>query len=392
MSAQPIIRVGVVGYGNRGRYLAANYSQSEHPGFQLAAACDTSPQRLRLARQEHGDALFCTEHWTELLARADIDAVVVATHDHQHLEPTLAALAAGKHVICEKPLCQSAADAAKVVEAVRRSGRVFMIGFELRHCAVFTTMRRLLDEGRIGEVKVAHVFDNVSVGGSYYFHRPRRKAQMKSLLLQKASHSLDLLNGFAGSRPVKVYGIGGQDFYGRRDTGGLRCRNCGEQCPYRARPRGFQPEPGAPEIWDYCVWSREMDLNDNSELCISYANGVKATFHECHFTPDYSREFWLVGTRGKMYGYYDGPGRFLVRIEYANDPDRRTEEFKPPRPEGGHGGSDGFLRDECYRRIVAGASSEDALHSAYYSTALAACAEESIESGLPVAIPPMPQE
>lgn len=385
-----IIRTAVIGYGNRGRYLAGNYSRAEHPGFELAGICDLDPARLALARKVFGDQAAYTSSVDELLARRDIDAIIVATHDHQHLEPTLAALRAGKHVICEKPLCQTAGDARLVVQEVRRAGTVFMIGFELRQCVVFQTMRRLIDEGRIGEVKVAHVFDNVSVGGSYYFHRPNRKALMKSLLLQKASHSLDLLNWFAGSRPVKVYGIGGQDFYGQVETHGLRCRNCDKtDCHYRARPHGFRPEPDAPDGWDYCVWSKDMDLNDNSELCISYENGVKATFHECHFTPDYSREFWLVGTKGKMYGYYDGPGRFLVRIEYTNAPDRRTEEFKPPRPEGGHGGSDGFLRDEFYRRIVANTPSDDALHSAYYSTALAACAEESIETGLPVAIPPM---
>ena len=138
---------------------------------------------------------------------------------------------------------------------------------------------------------------------------------------------------------------------------------------------------------DCCVWSREMDLNDNSELCISYANGGKATFHECHFTPDYTREFWLIGTKGKMYGYYDNPGRFLIRIEYSHSPERRTVEFKPPYAGGGHGGGDNSLRNEFYRRIVENDPPRAAVESAYYSTALAVCAEDSIESGLPVAIP-----
>ena len=139
---------------------------------------------------------------------------------------------------------------------------------------------------------------------------------------------------------------------------------------------------------DCCVWDARMNLNDNSELCISYANGGKATFHECHFTPDYSREFWLVGRKGKMYGYYDNPGRFLVRIEYTHDPERRTEEFKPKHTGGGHGGGDQKLRDEFHRRIVEKDPPTEAVESAYYSTALAICAEESIDSGQPVLIPP----
>ena len=130
-----------------------------------------------------------------------------------------------------------------------------------------------------------------------------------------------------------------------------------------------------------------MNLKDNSELCISYANGAKATFHECHFTPDYTREFWFIGTKGKMYGYYDNPGRFLVRIEYTHSPDRHTEEWKPTSGGGSHGGGDNRLRDAFYRRIVENDPPIDALESAYYSTALAICAEVSIDSGMPVDIP-----
>jgi hypothetical protein len=80
-----------------------------------------------------------------------------------------------------------------------------------------------------------------------------------------------------------------------------------------------------------------------------------------------------------------------VRIEYAHDPERRTEEWKPPFAGGAHGGGDNRLRDEFYRRIVENDPPTEAARSAYYSTALGALAQESIERGCPMDIPPLPE-
>ncbi|OGV93214.1 MAG: hypothetical protein A3K19_34000 [Lentisphaerae bacterium RIFOXYB12_FULL_65_16] len=386
------IRVGVIGLGGRGLYFAKQYDKPAHPGFELVAVCDLKPERMEPLRKQLGVRLTYHTDMNEMLARPEVDAVIVATNDPYHVEPTLAGLRAGKHVMVEKPLCQTAADARGIILEARKSKGIFMIGFELREVSVFRRMKQLLHEEKvIGDVKVGHAFDNVSVGGNYFFHDPRmQKAFYKSLLLQKASHSLDLLNWFMGSEPVKVYGIGGMDFYGGKADPKLRCRDCEKKknCPYAVDHRAFKMDYDATvEKADFCVWSKEMNLNDNSELCISYANGGKATFHECNFTPEYTREFWLVGTKGKLYGYYDNPGRFLIRVEHAYSRERHTDEYMPPYGGGGHGGGDANLRQEFYRRVVENDPPREAAESAYYSTALAACAEESIDSGMPVTIP-----
>ncbi len=386
-----IVRTAVIGVGGRGRYFARMYDQAAHPGFELRAVCDLQPDRLELVRSARGEGISYHSDMHELLAHDDIDAVLVATQDPDHTAPTIAALGAGKHVLVEKPLCQSIDDSNRIVHAARQAKGILMIGFELREASVFSSMKQLLDEGRIGPVKIGHAFDNVSVGGNYFFHCPTmQKAFFKTLLLQKACHSLDLLNWFMNSEPVKVYAVGGRDFYGGDADPNLRCQKCERagDCPYAIDGDRFLMDYGVTVgVDDYCVWSREMDLHDNAELCISYANGGKATFHECHFTPEYSREFWLVGPKGKMYGHFNNEGQFLIRIEYSHATERRVEEFKPVHAGGAHGGGDARLRDEFYRRIVENDPPVDALESAYYSTALAVCADESIGSGMPVVIP-----
>jgi len=388
-----VIRTAVIGLGGRGLYFCRSYSKDGHPGFDLRAVCDLNPACLDKVRNRFGDSISYYTDMHEMLAKTEIDAVLVTTNDPHHVAPTVAALRAGKHVLVEKPLCQSVAEAKLMIREARDSAGIFMIGFELRGVPVFRRLKQFAEEKRIGDIRIGHAFDNVSVGGNYFYHDPaKQKSFYKTLLLQKASHSLDLLNWLMGSHPVKVYAIGGLDFYGGDADPELRCRDCEKSptCPYAVDYRRFKMDYDAViEKQDRCVWSREMDLNDNSELCISYANGGKATFHECHFTPEYTREFWLIGAKGKMYGYYDNPGRFLIRIEYAHSRERRTEEFKPPYEGGGHGGGDANLQREFYRRIVEHDPPVEAVESAYYSTALAICAENSIESGMAVAIPPL---
>jgi predicted dehydrogenase len=394
-----VIGTAVIGLGARGLFLASLYDHastaSTPAGFELRAVCDLNPKVLDETAQRYGNRVSYHSDMHQMLRDPNIEAVVVATNDPHHVDPTIAALRAGKHVLVEKPLCQTVEEAQRILDVARQSPGIFMIGFELRSCTVFQQMKDLLDDGRIGEVKIGHCFDNVSVGGQYYFHdHDKQKPFYKTLLLQKGSHSLDLLNWFMGSTPTKVYGTGGLDYFGQKADPELHCRQCpvAPECPYEINPQGFQLDYDAViKVADNCVWSREMDLLDNSQLLISYANGGKATFHECHFTPDYSREFWLFGTKGKMHGYYDNPGRFLIRIEYSHVPGQRTEEWKPPHTGGSHGGGDLRLRDEFYRRIIENDRADETLTSGYYSTALAICGEESIESGMPVLIPPLSQ-
>lgn len=350
----PTIRTAIIGLGARGLYFAQLYDRA---GFELRALCDCDPQVLEAARARHGDGAAYFRDVETLLREAEIDAVIVTTSDPHHVEPTLAALRAGKHVLVEKPLCQSVAEAQKLVNAARDATGIMLVGFELRECIVFRRMKQFLDEERIGEVKLAHCFDNVSAGGGYFFHDPsKQSAFFKSLLLQKATHSLDLLNWFVGSVPVAVYGTGGRDvFGGGRDYTGREVesdRHCGAcpvaaDCPYFIDAARFRLDYGATvQVADACVWRRDMDLNDNAQLAITYQNGVKATFQECHFTPDYTREFTLIGTRGKMTGFYDNEGRFSIRIDERHAADARSEEWKPASPGGGHGGGDEALRAE----------------------------------------------
>jgi len=384
---QDKVKIGVIGPGSRGRYFCNIFNQ--HPFSNLVAVCDKNEKILELVKLKYGNKLKYFTDVVEMLEKTDIDAVIISTDDPHHTDPCIKSLRYGKSVLVEKPLAQTIEDCKRIAEEVKKTDKVFMLGFELRYCVLFENMKKLIDKGRIGRVIIGIGIDNVSVGGNYYFHRKMGKEYYKSLLLEKGVHSLDLLNYFLGGRPIKVFASGNLDVFGGEESDDKLCRNCEKKdtCPYYVNYKSFVMDYGElVTIDDYCVYSKERDLNDNSQLLIEYDTGARATFTECHFTPEYSREFTLIGDMGKMYGFYNNEGHFIIRISYRHSD--HIDEYRPKPTGGGHGGGDKRMIDEFLDRILKKKNlNEKEIESGYYSAVLAICAEESIQKKVPVDIP-----
>jgi len=383
------IKIAVVGLGNRGKYFCKLYNQNNLS--EVVAVCDIDDKKIAQVKSVWGERLKYYTDLERLLEENEIDGIIITTDDPHHTEPTIKALNYNKNVFLEKPMAQTIEDCKKIIEVAKKSKGIFMVGYELRYCSLFKEMKKLIDEGRIGRVIIGIGIDNVSVGGNYYFHgKGRRKEYYKSLLLQKGCHSLDLLNWFMGSRPLRVFASGGLNVFGGDEPNDKRCRDCEKKssCPYFVDYRKFTLDYGVDiSIEDGCVYAQEVSLNDNSQLLIEYENGKRATFTECHFTPEYSREFTFIGDRGKMYGFYNNEGHFIIRISYRHS--YHIDEYRVPHPGGGHGGGDPAIMKRFLESIVLGEKDKENLESAYYSAVLAICAEKSIETGKVIEIPKM---
>ena len=145
----PQLNVAVIGAGAIGLEHLASFQQ--HPHARLAALAETSPERGRVAAEKFGVAELVTDYRV-LLDRPDIDIVSIALPNCLHAPVALAALAAGKHVMLEKPMATSATEAAALAAAAVRAGRVLMVGQNNRFAPEVQTARRLIDEGVLGEV------------------------------------------------------------------------------------------------------------------------------------------------------------------------------------------------------------------------------------------------
>lgn len=152
------INVGIVGYGKRGSELLDAFM--DHPGVEVVSVAEVVDARrdecIRRVNAKRGRTV-CTaaRSWRELVSDPSIDAVVVATPDHWHAEPSIAACLAGKHVYCEKPLSLTLAEGRAIAAAARATGVTFQVGSQQRSefNHMFATAAEAVRNGRLGTVK-----------------------------------------------------------------------------------------------------------------------------------------------------------------------------------------------------------------------------------------------
>jgi predicted dehydrogenase len=152
--------VGVIG-ANRWAESAHLPGYAAHEGVDLVALCDVIPERaLRLQKQFGARKVYRNLH--EMLADPEIQAVDVCTPTHTHLQLSLDAIAAGKHVLCEKPLHTEAGPAFEAAAAAAKRGVRTKLGFTFRYSPAIRQIKAWIDEGTLGEIFHVHGFEQNS--------------------------------------------------------------------------------------------------------------------------------------------------------------------------------------------------------------------------------------
>jgi len=195
------VRVGLVGSGRIGRVHAEAYRRVV--GGSLVACVDAMPAVADELARDFG--LEVIAGYPEMLAREDIHAVLIATPNWLHAEMTRDALAAGKHVFCQKPMALTLAEADSVVDAAKESTAVLQFGFMLRFTPPFPEIKRVLDSGAIGDVIAtqAAVFGWEPSAEWFY-----DKAMGGGVILDTMIHFADLVGWLVGD-VNQVYSHGG---------------------------------------------------------------------------------------------------------------------------------------------------------------------------------------
>src|SRR5579885_180641 len=171
ISANDRIRVATIGLGGMGT--EDTHSSLAVPGVELAAVADVYQGRLIRAREVFGSQVSTTRDYREVLARPDIDAVIIATPDHWHSKISIDAMHAGKDVYCEKPMVQRLEDGMAVVEAQRKTGRIMQVGSQRVSSIVYQKAQELLQAGAIGELNMVEAWwDRNSAIGAWQYSIP----------------------------------------------------------------------------------------------------------------------------------------------------------------------------------------------------------------------------
>jgi len=143
------VRVGLIGAGGIANYHISHLKKLK--GVDVCAVCDVNEEAARATGERHG-IKHVFKNYRDLLKLKDVDAVSVCTPNSLHVAPTIDALKLGKHVMVEKPMAMTPAEAERMVKAARAAKRVLVIGFQWRYHPTTMTIKRAVDEGVLGKI------------------------------------------------------------------------------------------------------------------------------------------------------------------------------------------------------------------------------------------------
>lgn len=194
-----MLNVAILGAGIGAQHLAA-YQALPHL-FRVAALVDKDQTRAEVLRGTHD--FLITPDWDGVFAMPDIDLIDICLPPHLHLPVTLKALAAGKNIICEKPLATSLAGVEQIAQSARQHNRTVYPVFQYRYGPAFTQLRHLQRAGLLGQPLVASMETHWARDGDYYAvpWRGTWAGEQGGAVLGHAIHAHDLLTHFMG--PVR---------------------------------------------------------------------------------------------------------------------------------------------------------------------------------------------
>ena len=368
MSGKKAFSFAVLGAGGRGRNLSDWVAENPAAGCVVAVAEPVEARRRELAAKHAIAPENQFETWQELLSRPRLaDVVLNTTMELEHVDSSVKALDAGYHMLLEKPMATTLADCIAIDEARQRNNAIVSVCHSQRYHVVYTELKRMLDQGVIGELVSLDQLEGV--GHLHMAHSFIRgnwgKASASSfMLMTKSCHDIDLL-AFLVARPCRrVSSFGSLKFFRPEnappDAPPFCMDGCPHEptCPYSAlriyqqfrethwfarhaklleRSQDEQLQALRTGPFGRCVWRCDNDVVDHQVVSLDFDGDVTGTFTMTGLTAGGmdGRFIRLHGTRGCL--------RADVRrnrIDLWRFQDDAHVRFDLPSQPGGHGGAD----------------------------------------------------
>jgi predicted dehydrogenase len=359
----------VIGAGARGNVYAGFAAKHPDTARIVGVAEPREYYRTRMAGEHKVPAANVTPDWRELAGRAKFaDAALICTQDNLHVEPALAFIKQGYHILLEKPMGQKEPDTRRVAEAAKQAGIMLAVCHVLRYTDYTQRLRAIIDSGAIGDVVSLQHLEPMGywhMAHSFVRGNWGNEARSSPLLLAKSCHDLDWIHYVMGGRCEQIQSFGSLYHFRKeqRPTGaGERCLDCSVEatCPYSAKrtylgrlergETGWPLDTVTPDLtqagvtkalregpYGRCVYACDNDVVDNQTVNMLYSGGRTATFTVVAFNKWTDRKTRIFGTRGELLG----DGQSIEHFDFLTDKtetiDTRTLNADDAY---GHGGGD----------------------------------------------------
>ena len=399
------IRMVILGAGDRGRTYAS-YAAAYPERVRVVGVADINPVAREAVARAHGvPASAQWGDWSEAVAaRPDCDVMVISMPDALHVEPAIACLDAGYHLLLEKPMARTWGECERLAAKVReKRDRLVILGHVLRYTVYFKKLHDLLQGGAIGEVvSIQHLEPVAYMHAAHSFCRGNwgNTERATPMILQKCCHDFDQFVWWLGKRCVGVSSFGNTFHFNKahRPAGAAdRCLACPTEverrCPYSAKKIYLERQDYRYPFVDKrdeameamlregpygrCVYACDNDAVDHQVVNLLFEGGVTVAHQMESYTYTGGRETKVFGTRGEIVGN----GRTLTIYHFDT---RQVEVWDSVLEAGmpmgsGHGGGDYGLMDELVRQLTEGDAGRylDIFEVSLESHRIAFAAEES---------------
>jgi len=309
-----MVNIAIIGLGDMGLGHLKGFDVLEN--VRIAAICDINEVSVQNALGFlHNNKPEIFTNYKDVLRESSVDAVVIAVPGYLHDEILLECIKADKHVLLEKPVAINYERFKRVKEAAEKSTNVIQVGLVYRYSRLYRDIaHKLNNEKQLDDVTLAWCkeFRQCFPQEPWFYD----KSKSGGTIVEKNCHHFDIFNWIIGSKPKKVYAIGGQHVY--KDG-----HNCLIDCNYSLSP---------PRIIN------DISIIDHAVVAIEYENGAKANLNLCMYLRPMNvsgdgLEIGFIGTNGKQliarrdeeYGIYGGDRS--EGIKYTLHPDEDGGKF-----------------------------------------------------------------
>jgi predicted dehydrogenase len=326
----------VVGAGNRGRFVFGAYALANPDRLRIAALAEPDDEKREGMAGEHGippEKRY--RDWKEMLGEnRHAPLAIIATGDTLHVEPALAALARGYHVLLEKPIAPTPGECVAVVEAAEAAERMLQIGHVLRYTPFYRRVREIIESGVLGELVSLDLREHVAywhMTHSFVRGKFRNRELAAPIILAKSCHDLDLMVWFTGRPAIRVSSFGSVAHFrgaGAPEGAPERCTDgCPAQpdCPHDAERFYLGPDDEVARIWPWsdvsldasrearrraleagvygrCVYHCDNDVADHQVVAVEFEGGATASLTVHGLASEEERTIRASGTRGELSG------------------------------------------------------------------------------------------